>query len=235
MDIHVPSEHTQEGKRYSAEIQLAHFYSIVWDNEMATVSIFMEAYDDAPPYKFLDKVICQWRRKEYETRLQCGLDPIDGTYPGCFPLTRRDLKQRKQTDSKNPQQDDKQTDSNNPQQDENSKSKKRPKFRTVADIIEYNEMNKDNPDFKQVQFDLEDINYDPAEEKDWPAWIEEQSQRMKQEEELYKRLRDNDYGGKHTDEMHEKYRRLIMGDETEWYNYFPMLGARTEVSILFVI
>jgi hypothetical protein len=28
IDIHVPSEHTQEGKRYDAEIQMYHFYSI---------------------------------------------------------------------------------------------------------------------------------------------------------------------------------------------------------------
>jgi len=28
IDIHVPSEHTQEGKRYSAELQMYHFYSV---------------------------------------------------------------------------------------------------------------------------------------------------------------------------------------------------------------
>jgi hypothetical protein len=28
MDFHVPSEHTQEGKRYSGEIQMYHFYSV---------------------------------------------------------------------------------------------------------------------------------------------------------------------------------------------------------------
>ena len=28
IDCHVPSEHTQEGKRYSGEIQLYHFYSV---------------------------------------------------------------------------------------------------------------------------------------------------------------------------------------------------------------
>lgn len=28
IDFHVPSEHTQEGKRYSGEIQMYHFYSV---------------------------------------------------------------------------------------------------------------------------------------------------------------------------------------------------------------
>jgi hypothetical protein len=30
-DIHVPSEHTQNGKRYDAEIEMAHFYAIATD------------------------------------------------------------------------------------------------------------------------------------------------------------------------------------------------------------
>jgi hypothetical protein len=28
LDIHTPSEHTQDGVRYDAEIQLQHFYSV---------------------------------------------------------------------------------------------------------------------------------------------------------------------------------------------------------------
>lgn len=31
IDIHTPSEHTQDGKRYDGEIQLQHFYSITAD------------------------------------------------------------------------------------------------------------------------------------------------------------------------------------------------------------
>jgi len=96
IDFKVPSEHTQEGKRYSAEVQMAHFYSKPVgyattetpnepnENEMATVSVFLEAFDDHPPYPFLDKVICEWRRVEDEVRDQCGLPSIDVSYPGCF-------------------------------------------------------------------------------------------------------------------------------------------------------
>jgi hypothetical protein len=226
MDLHVPSEHHQEGKQYSAEIELFHFYSIDYDNEMATVSVFMEAYDDAPPYKYLDKVICQWRRKEYNTRLQCGLDPVDSTYPGCFPLFReRDLKKKdsnlreRQVEDSG---DDVWNDDDMVHQASIPHNYKKP-FKTVADIFYFNAMTGRNS-----TLDLEDVNYDPAEEKDWEAWIAENSKKMQQEEELYHKLKDNDYGGKHSDEMHEHYRRLIMGDEFEWFNYWPLVGARTE-------
>lgn len=92
IDFKVPSEHTQEGKRYSAEIQMNHFYSVTGevagvDNEMATVAMFLEAYDDAPPYPFLDRLICEWRKAEDRTREQCGMDSVE-PYPGCFDPKR---------------------------------------------------------------------------------------------------------------------------------------------------
>lgn len=85
IDLKVPSEHYQDGKRYDAEIQIQHFYSDITNgnqNEMGTVAILVKAYDDAPPYRPLDKVICQWRRREHEIRKQCGIDPIDTGYSG---------------------------------------------------------------------------------------------------------------------------------------------------------
>ena len=53
-DIHTPSEHTQEGVRYDAEIQLHHFYSVnatyaEVNNEVATISVFMKAYEKLSP------------------------------------------------------------------------------------------------------------------------------------------------------------------------------------------
>jgi carbonic anhydrase len=92
IDFKVPSEHTQEGKRYSAEVQMAHFYSVTGeeagvDNEMATVSIFLEAIEDSPPYLHLDRIICEWRKAEDKTREECGL-PAVGPYPGCFDISR---------------------------------------------------------------------------------------------------------------------------------------------------
>ena len=92
IDFKVPSEHTQEGKRYSAELQMAHFFSVSGeeagvDNEMAHVSIFLEAVDDFPPYPHLDRLICEWRKAEDKTREECGL-PSVGPYPGCYNPAR---------------------------------------------------------------------------------------------------------------------------------------------------
>eukprot|EP00542_Grammatophora_oceanica_P020995 CAMPEP_0194028994 /NCGR_PEP_ID=MMETSP0009_2-20130614/2856_1 /TAXON_ID=210454 /ORGANISM="Grammatophora oceanica, Strain CCMP 410" /LENGTH=525 /DNA_ID=CAMNT_0038668555 /DNA_START=24 /DNA_END=1601 /DNA_ORIENTATION=- len=92
IDFKVPSEHSQEGKFYSGEIQMAHFYSVTGDeanvdNEMAHVSIFIQEYDNVPPYPWLDRAICQWRKTEEEQRAACGLPSVD-PYPGCFPYSR---------------------------------------------------------------------------------------------------------------------------------------------------
>ena len=51
---------------------------------MATVAVFLEAHDDWPPYPHLDRMICQWRKAEAKTRKECGLEPIENSYPSCF-------------------------------------------------------------------------------------------------------------------------------------------------------
>lgn len=94
-DVKIPSEHTQEGKRYSAEVQMYHFYSKSrnappdengdpQENEMAAISVFLEAYDDSPVYDFLDRIICEWRNTEDKVRDECGMDSVGTPYPGCF-------------------------------------------------------------------------------------------------------------------------------------------------------
>jgi len=214
-DLHVPSEHTQEGERYDAEIQMYHFYSIDHDNEMAAISIFMNAYDNAPPYRYLDKIICQWREKEHNVRQQCGLDPIQSSYPGCFQLMKmqrshglgRDRNLRTDGTAKN----------------DINYTKHR--VRTVADTIYHNQLLGQDSNNTQLLLQMDEINFSPAEEKDWEAWIVEQSKKMNEEEELYQRLLEEEYDGVHTDDLH---RRLIEGDATEWFNYWPLLGVRTE-------
>ncbi len=75
-DIKVPSEHTQEGKRYAAEISLAHFYEVDhWKNQVGYVTLFMQDYPNEKPWAYLDKLICQWRREEEKQRAACGLPP----------------------------------------------------------------------------------------------------------------------------------------------------------------
>lgn len=75
-DIKVPSEHTQQGKRYAAEVVLSHFYELDhYKNQIGYVSLFMQDYPDERPWHYLDKLICQWRREEEKLRSDCGLPP----------------------------------------------------------------------------------------------------------------------------------------------------------------
>ena len=233
-DIRTPSEHTQEGFRYDAEIQLHHFYSVTKEqtgtdtaNQLATVSIFMQAYPNVAPYPYLDKVICQWRRREAEIRDQCGLWPVTNPYPSCFPLTRSEGRKLKEED-----QGGKIRGSSNVQQQSQTNTEEHTdelkRFKTVEEVIHYNDQHRGNPDHKDVRIEMDPANFGPAEDKDWDAWIKEQSDMMKNDEELYHTLRHNDYGGDHTEDLHENFRRLIQGDNLEWFNYWPMLGVRTE-------
>jgi Eukaryotic-type carbonic anhydrase len=214
IDLHVPSEHYQDGVRYDAEIQIQHFYSIppeeAGGNSMGTVAVLMKAYDDVPPYPYLDKVICQWRRHEYDVRTECGLDPVDSTYPGCFPLTRRNLRESGGDGSIN------------------KKKKRHPRFQTAMDVLLYNEQHRNHPNHTDIKIHMEESNWAPAQEKDWDAWIQEQSDKMRDEDELYHRMKKMDHSGNHTDDLHEQYRKLLQYDELEWFNYWPLLGVRTE-------
>eukprot|EP00977_Amphora_coffeiformis_P000846 scaffold184_cov179-Amphora_coffeaeformis.AAC.5 len=93
IDFHVPSEHTQEGKRYSGEIQMYHWYSVNATvagihNEMAAVSVFLEEFDDSPDNDVLNRIICQWREYEETTREACDLASVKTHYPGCYYYTR---------------------------------------------------------------------------------------------------------------------------------------------------
>lgn len=93
MELKLPSEHTQNGMRYDAEVQLAHFYSVDAEtnggvaNQMGTVAIFLQQYHDVEPYPYLDKLICQWRETEERERARCGLPSVP-PYRGCFIYRR---------------------------------------------------------------------------------------------------------------------------------------------------
>jgi hypothetical protein len=219
IDVRVPSEHTQEGKRYDAEIQLAHFYSVPWWNEMATISVFMQAYDDAPIYRYLDKVICQWRKHEHRVRQECGLDPIETSYPGCFPLSRRDRQRQRARNLRRSRMSP----------EEKEVEAKRKRFQTVADAILYNEKHQNDPHHKDIPIHLDEPDHEPAEDMDWDTWIQEKSHQMNKEDQFYEELKNDKFGGNSTDEaLHEEFRKLLEGDEIAWFNYWPMLGVRSE-------
>mmetsp|Transcript_18166 Transcript_18166/g.41859 ORF Transcript_18166/g.41859 Transcript_18166/m.41859 type:complete len:590 (-) Transcript_18166:1488-3257(-) len=224
IDIHTPSEHTQDGIRYDGEIQLQHFYSVPAretgtnvNNEMGTVSVFLKAYDDAAPYRYLDKVICQWRRKEFEVRKECNLPLVAPTYPGCFPINKsgRNLRHRKRKDSE-------------------TNFRRHPKgFRTVHDVILYNDNKRSSLNHTDVEIYMDDSNWDPSDDTiDWDVFVEDQSKRMNDEEQLYQEMMEmeNDKNHKsYNQTLHDEYRRKLLNyDEIAWFNYWPMLGVRTE-------
>jgi len=54
IDFHVPSEHTQEGKRYSGELQMHHFYSVSGEeagvnNEVCNHFVVVSVFLSKPP------------------------------------------------------------------------------------------------------------------------------------------------------------------------------------------
>lgn len=237
IDIHTPSEHTQEGQRYDAELQLHHFYSVSasiannnagTENELGTVTMFMQVYEDAPPYRDLDGVICLWRRKEAETREACGLDPITSHYPGCFPIQNRNLRNTKDGGSDAP------TKGKTPYPKDKT-------FATFQDLLIAHdrrnreiELGLDVTDKDPLpKLHMEESNWAPPEKSDddWADYIAQQSARFKEDEELWKELHA-EFNGDHAkahDEYHVRGRKLIEGaDLLEWFNYWPMLGVRTE-------
>ena len=82
-EIKTPSEHAQEGKTYDAEIQLDHVYQVPRkQREIGKVAIFLDGNVNASRWDFLDKLICQWREVEEQTRRDCCLESVP-PYAGC--------------------------------------------------------------------------------------------------------------------------------------------------------
>lgn len=71
-DIKVPSEHMQDGKRYAAEVQLAHIYSKKkHDRLIANVAIFLEAGNETDSYNHLKRYIRLWQQEDKLVRQSC--------------------------------------------------------------------------------------------------------------------------------------------------------------------
>ena len=162
----------------------------------------MEAYEDAPPYDYLDKLICQWRAHEERVRDACGLDPVRDNYPGCFPNFREspNLKRRRRQEEK---------------------EFIRPRFQTVQDVILHNARHRGNESHVPVIVEMEPENWDPEEDKDWEAFIEAESEKHREKERKFEQQQE-----KFIEEQDQ--RNLIQNDHLEWFNYFLMLGVRTE-------
>ena len=91
VDFKMPSEHVQHDKRYAGEVQFYQFYSDVTggtNNEMGTISVFLDASDKHEDWPVLNKLICQWRRHEEANRERCGMGSVTSYYPGCWDFDR---------------------------------------------------------------------------------------------------------------------------------------------------
>ena len=66
----------------------------------------------------------------------------------------------------------------------------------------------------------------PPNDKDWDAWIDHESAKLQTEDETYESIVQNT--PHNVTAAHESFCKLLEGDEIEWFNYFPMLGVRTE-------
>lgn len=226
IDFHVPSEHTQEGKRYSGELQMYHYYSVSGDeagvdNEMAAVTVFLEAYDDSPDYDVLNRIICQWRKAEDRTRDQCGLPSVVSEYPGCFYYNRR-FDNDNNSNVTSPQSVEPDSvrrglrrlqNNNNPDDKEASFTKK---ATSAHDIIMHNHLHKNNvTSFKPKIILMDEADYEPEDpDFDWDEFIKS----------VYDRERESEAANNN-----DESRRLLDYHHTgPWFNYFPLIGVKTE-------
>jgi hypothetical protein len=163
---------------------------------MGTISVFMDAHEDAEPYQDLERLICQWRYKEERTRAACGEPPITTDYPGCFPIVREQNSKRFRRTA---------TTTTTTATEETTKKRK---FTTAQDVIFHNERQRfaNNNETLVIPIQMGEENWSPPQDKDWDAWILEQSLKKPT----------------------PQHRQLINYEHLEWFNYFLMIGARTE-------
>uniref|UniRef100_A0A7S1UQX8 carbonic anhydrase n=1 Tax=Grammatophora oceanica TaxID=210454 RepID=A0A7S1UQX8_9STRA len=203
IDFKVPSEHSQEGKFYSGEIQMAHFYSVQGneagspDNEMAHVSMFIQEYDNVPPYPWLERAICQWRQTEEDNRKGCGLASVP-PYPGCFPYTRG------RNDTVPPG-------ARNLRRREHRKSV----LQEMEEMIDL-----DQP--FNIEIDPENLGEHPMSDEEWEEWITDYSEKDK------KRFEEWENGDHREPWEKGDHRELLELDHEPFHNYQALIDCKTE-------
>jgi Eukaryotic-type carbonic anhydrase len=210
IDFKVPSEHTQEGKRYAAELQLHHVYSVTAaiagvDTQIGGVSILMDVYQNTDDWPELNRVICAWREAEEKNRRACGLPSIEEEYPGCYAYARG------HSATGNTSTIATQGVRGRLLEDEDAfESAEYKPASSAMDMLMENlfQANTGNATYIQKDINFGDTPED-IENFDWDAFIAEE----------YKK-----------DEMKksQKHRHLMNYNHVPWFNYFPMLEVRTE-------
>jgi hypothetical protein len=170
--------------------------------QMASVTIFLEAYDNAPDWDVLNRVLCQWRAAEERTRAQCDLPSVQDEYPGCFYYQRGHddpVAQQFEFDG------DLDGARHLQQQDNNEPSM------LVYDIIMHNHKHgAGNATYKPRTIRMSEADHEPEDSNfDWDAFIQEQYQHDNVRKDNHRELLNYDHVGK-------------------WHNYFALLDVRTE-------
>ena len=193
---------------------------------MATLLIFLQVHDDAPDYDVLNKLICAWRDVEQQTRSECGLDPITSDYPGCISYTsdattsNGGVSTQQQDATRNLRSPFTATAEEAKELLRDSIPYKReptqPRTVSAYDIIIQNNLHlATNASYEPIKIALDpDYHIVDPNSFDWDAFIAEQY--------------ENDLK-KHQPGAHDHHGRELMNYEhVEWFNYFPMIGCRTE-------
>lgn len=173
---------------------------------MATLSIFLEVYQDAAPYKFLDRLICQWRKQEDEIRQLCGLESV-APYPGCWnPVREAVVIGRTAADDKNAR-----------------RLLRNTVDKSVHSVMAENQEaafgNKTIP--KQIHLSKEDFREPDRTDEEWEEWIEELSRESRQMDEAASN--DNVL-------LTEDERKLLAWETLSFHNYQFLIDCKTEVS-----
>jgi hypothetical protein len=187
-----------------------HFYSISGDaagvdNEMAAVTMFLQDYDDAPDYDMLNKIICQWRKNEDQTREACGLPSVTDEYPGCYYYTRGHTQDSTVSTASVGGARNLRANQDLP--------KPRPKPLSAHDLIIHNyEQSLIDENYIPKTIKMHPDDYKDEDDFDWDDFIAQQYQKEESEpnaDERHRHLENYDHVG-------------------PWFNYFPMLGVKTE-------
>jgi Eukaryotic-type carbonic anhydrase len=168
---------------------------------MGTVGVFMNAYDDARDYDMLNRLICAWREDEEKTRAECGLPSVATDYAGCMRYSRTSSGRRRTVRERETAAGSNETST--------SSTLGRKRAVSAHDLILKNHIHRDNPDHVPHKIRLDPEQHENIPDFDWDAFIAEQ----------YTKDDPNHYHG----------RELLNYDHVgPWFNYFPMLGVRTE-------
>jgi hypothetical protein len=178
---------------------------------MATVAFFLESYEDSMDYDVLNKLICQWRKVEDETRAACGLPSVYDEYAGCFlyrrgydnTTTPADADGGGTVSSRNLRATTTASSAGSSETVSTSTIPLRPKALSPHDALS----KKYHSGSQAHRIRVEEHERSDEQDFDWDAFIQS----------VYDKEEQQKHG-----------RHLIDYDHVDWFNYFPLLGCKTE-------